>query len=137
MSHLIGMRDPILRQSYDFPISSQKEEHLYKVLEAALGEDCPTSNTDYLCEDPNQVGDEAEICVECFKRWAKQVPGADNEKTKRLEAALELALYDKCPPNTQDFLCQATEDESTDIETCKQCIMRWATLPYGIVRYKK
>lgn len=53
-----------------------------------------------------------------------------DEKEDRLLQALEMSLDDKCPPEREDYLCQASEDESTDSETCKACWLCWATKNY-------
>ena len=126
--------DPIKDKMYDYSLDTAREEHLYNVLQSALGEDCPPENVDYLCEDSNAKGSEEEICAQCFRNWAAKVAGPNTAKSKRLLEALELAIADKCPPDVKDYVCQATEDENTDQETCRQCIIRWATLPFGKFR---
>lgn len=54
-----------------------------------------------------------------------------DDKEEKLFSALDMVLEDKCPPDREDYLCQASEDESTDEETCKKCWMCWATKEFG------
>ena len=125
------MFDPFTGKRYDYS-TSPVEEHLLKVLEAACGDDCPPEGEEYLCDLVDAPeGTEAEVCAKCFKNWADKAGMPASPKAKRLMQAIDLAVHDKCPPDTKDYLCQASEDESTDAETCCRCLVRWATLQFG------
>lgn len=123
--------DPITNKSYDYTTMSPKEEHLYGVLETVLLNQCPPDNADYLCEKPEaEEINELLQCAKCYQLWANKIVGADSAKSKRLLEAINLAIHDTCPSDKKDMLCRASEDESTDEETCFQCIKRWATIPF-------
>lgn len=130
-----SMHDPITGKMYNYTAMNAREEHLLKVLDAANANQCPTDNTDYLCEkeDTSKV-DELIQCAECYKQWANKVAGVDSPKAQRLEQAIDMAAHEQCPPDMKDMVCKATEDESTDEEVCAMCIKRWATIPFAQFR---
>jgi hypothetical protein len=135
MATKYGLMDPITRKSYDYTLLTAWEEHLYSVLSTVLDNQCPPDSADYLCErSAADVGNELLQCAECYRQWANKNAGAKTSKAKRLLQAIELAAYDRCPADVKDMLCKATEDESTDEETCKLCIQRWATIPFAEFR---
>ena len=125
------LHDPIGGKSYEYT-TSEREEHLFSVLRAALANQCPPDNADYLCEKP-ESSESSELlqCAECYRQWAAKVLGIDTPKAKLLLQAIELTSHDQCPAKVADMLCKAGEDESTDEETCALCIERWATLPFA------
>lgn len=128
---LFGMVDPMTGKRYDY-VADDLSDHLLSVLGAACGDNCPPEGVEYLCEQVDAVeGTEAEVCAQCYRNWAKLKGEPTSLQSRRLMQAIELAVQDKCPPSTKDFLCQATEDEGTDSETCAACLLRWATLPFG------
>lgn len=130
------MHDPMAGKPYEYT-ADLKEEHLLTVLEAACGDSCPPENIEYLCDQVEvSENNEIEVCAQCYRNWANKLGPVTSAKAKRLMEAIELALADKCPPETKDFLCQASEDEDTSIEQCARCIMRWATLPFGQERIR-
>lgn len=132
MATIRAMVDPITNKRYDYMTTSEREDHLYGVLVAANANQCPPDRADYLCEQDEAIeGSELIQCAVCYRRWAGKVGGADSQKAQRLEAAIELAINDKCPPDQKDMLCQATEDEDTSEETCAKCLERWATIPFA------
>lgn len=127
--------DPLTRKAYNYITDSTKEEHLLSVLDAALYNRCPTDTSDYLCEKSDiDEGNELLQCAKCFQLWAKKVTGADSAKAKKLLEAIDLATHDECPPESKDMICKASEDESTDEETCAKCIQRWATIQFATFR---
>ena len=125
--------DSIKNKSYDYITESERDEHLFSVLQAATNNQCPPENTDYLCEKTDTVENQELLqCAECYRQWAAKVPGVTGAKATRLLQAIELATHDQCPPETADMICKATEDENTNEETCAMCIQRWATIPFAV-----
>lgn len=55
-----------------------------------------------------------------------------DEKEARLFEALQLAVNDQCPPDNKDYLCRANEAEEQD---CDACLLRYATLQFGKLKY--
>lgn len=135
MATMRGLLDPITNKMYDYITTSQKEEHLYNVLEVVCKNQCPPDTDDYLCEKTDvDEGDELLQCAKCYQLWANKTPGAVSQRAKRLLEAIDMSAKDKCPPDLKDMLCKASEDESTDEETCARCIQRWATIPFAQFR---
>lgn len=50
-----------------------------------------------------------------------------DEKEEKLLQALQMSLEDKCPPERENYLCEADETEQQD---CARCWVRWATKDY-------
>ena len=132
MANIRGLHDPITNKTYDYMTTSMREDHLYTVLEAVLNNECPPDNAYYLCEKPEaDEVDELIQCAKCYQIWAGKVGGADSPRARKLSEAIDLAAYDKCPTEDKDKLCNVSEDEGTDEETCARCILRWATIPFA------
>lgn len=122
--------DPMTNKNYELTFNNQ-EDFLWKVLDAACGEECPPDAADYLCDDPGAPDvDEAEVCVQCYLNWAAKAGNPSTPFAKRLAEAIKLACNNECPPTTADFICRAGEDEDTSEETCKMCLQRWAAKPF-------
>lgn len=52
-----------------------------------------------------------------------------DDKEQKLLDALNYVLDDACPPDKEDYLCQADESEQ---QRCKDCWIRWATKDHCI-----
>lgn len=127
---LRSILDPISNKMHDLDFNTQ-EELLWKVLEAACGDDCPPDNIDYLCENKDVPAvDEEAVCKQCYLNWAAQAGSPRTPFAKRIIQAIDMACDNKCPPDTKDYVCQAGEDEDTSIENCTRCLMRWAAMPF-------
>ncbi len=127
--------DPMTDKMHDYVITSRREEHLYNVLDTVCKNQCPPDTDDYLCEKTEaDEGNELLQCAKCYQLWANKVSGANSQRAKRLLEAIDMAARDKCPTDLKDMLCKASEDESTDEETCARCIQRWATIPFAVFR---
>jgi hypothetical protein len=135
MSILRSLLDPITHRTYDFRTTTEKEEHLWHVLTSACYNQCPPDTADYLCEREEAVEDNELLqCAKCYALWGAKVPGASTQTSQRLAQAIELAVLDKCPHDKKDWVCLATEDESTDEDVCAMCLQRWATIPFAKFR---
>ncbi len=122
------MHDPITEKTFELNMSNQ-EDQLWKILEAACGDDCPPDNVDYLCEGQEvPAEDEAEVCKQCYLNWAAQAGKPTTPFAKRILQTIAMACDNKCPPDTKDYVCQAGEDEDTSAENCTKCLMRWAAM---------
>ena len=130
-----SLLDPITHKMYEYITTTEREDYLFDVLRAACSDNCPSDTADYLCNVEEVPEDqEAEQCAECYRRLAAKVKGPNTPRAKRLEQAIELAIHDLCPQEAKDKVCQATEDENTDAETCAMCLERWATIPFAQFR---
>ena len=106
-------------------------DKLIELVHAAGGIACVAHPT-LLCEKPDaDEVDELIQCAKCSQIWAGKVGGADSPRARKLSEAIDLAAYDKCPTEDKDKLCNVSEDEGTDEETCARCILRWATIPFA------
>ena len=123
--------DPMSNKTCELSFNEQ-ETFLWKVLEAACGEDCPPEGVEYLCDSISDVSEEHEaiVCTQCYLNWAAKAGTPATLFAKRIVQAIELACTDKCPPDLKDYLCKVEEAEDTSIENCARCLMRWAAMPF-------
>ena len=122
--------DPITNKIYTYDIKTDAQKHLLDVLRLACRDECPPNKNDYLCVNPTRLGTESATCSRCMLRLASKVTVSTDEE-KRLKMAIKMASQDKCPDDVKDKVCLATEDDSTDSDTCEKCLLRWATVPFG------
>ena len=132
---LLPYNDPMSEKSYRLNFNKQ-EELLWKILEAACGEECPPDNIEYLCDTKVVASEdeEAELCTQCYLNWAAKAGTPSTPFAKRLFEAIKLACDNECPPDIKDYLCQADAAEDTSSDNCTKCLMRWASKPFWMER---